>query len=1717
MEEDTTITSKTNLNSNNEFILVTSVQIDNIPNESDNIISDSVQVNTDNENAGPRHSPAKNEDSKNLSAATDLPQESSPPTPSKEEEAEKLESPQKDEANVLENEPPNTTATPHEPDNQDGVTNINIDINLTQINNTTEILSMPVNNIDSKELVEVIEVIKANDSEDESTKEQNPLEESSSEKLVEEQNKSVDNEIVDVAPQNAEKEPSKTRNRSSRELNSLLKSARESKIINECTQVKTKMRKSKTNDSSTSLDSIKPTRRGSTASQLSSSSGRSEKTPKRSMRSQNPDFVSKQKIFLSSVTGKLARDHWESVSEAESGDDANVSATRTPVKEFINNDSITKDKTPSRDVKKSRKKLPAISSNIKLTDSSETRSDAYCWHCHWNIEPYPEESRSEKSTDKLPAQCSICPRSFHYKCLTSYDKTKVASDPVNWVCPECLMIVHVENSVNRSPTMKKVSLGKLCELLQYAWDQIIAINGTEPFMDPVDRNEFPDYDKYIVNPMCLNQIKDNITNKCYGSTEAFLSDIQWIVHNSIIFNAAQSKLTVVARAIARASRVEMAEIETCPECYAGAHSRRLTYFTDVCSNPHILLWAKLKGFPHWPGKGMSVNSQGQVDVRFFGAHDRARVPAKDCYLYSYKDPNNFRTKRQDIYDSMQEAEEHVKNLTKKYGKFVHAPMHTKFDPTKWNEQLLSMIPNYECDLSTTRILDKHSNMASPALVKPKTTRNKGYHEIETDGSDEEGSSRSTIQDDSNTESLDKSLRRKLPNREPPSPIIETKRRRRSAFQESEVTSIVHSAATRRKRASSMFVEDRKKVSPKKPKRRRKSIFQDADITIRIRKSRKTAPEALSNDSITLLSKSILNPDLSKEITEALSEIPKFIISKESPQSITPIKITSPKSKQDVSISKETPRIVTSTPKSTEQMVTVETKTTPEKKDEKPERKVKPIRLVRNVMNRKSLSIKYDPESSKNEANKVEIKNKENDKSNGKELPKITVNHGDKRKIVNESKESNKTDKEQKPNTVNKEPTSSNENKDERNNLDKESKEVKRKIKILKSNNSPDVNDGLKKTTPKRSDNFSPSDDIAISNLTKTNTNKVQDVPHSSKVSYVHTLQQKTVRTPPTAVTIPITPSKATYEKCGPQNKRGHIVSTNVAATNNNNNNVFTSAPSQTLVGRVGVRSFARMQSPPAENRNRTVEVEVKREPIELDDATRQSEKMELMNNFRLRPVNPQSVPIRVQSGPPFSKPGPSKAVESHSKAKKSFPQSKNTEQSLSGKNTMVYIPAQSAAPIRFNQMISVGRVNGPTSVTPRQITPVRIPLPVSVVSTSIVNTVSPSVVAPPLTVSMPSTSSSVRMPVITNVNGQWALAIQPLTVGDSTVMNGVVNNNENTNRIEVNTENRNTPDFPRMQRVTSLNPLDPNTPSGTLPVPSCAGPITAKINQSSVKLTDFFRNLLVESIEKLDTPASAITFYKLQIEQMRWKHQQEILELKHNHNLMLVEVRSSVEKERTRFVNEARRTYMNELENAVNNVKSKQWCAYCHQEAKMYCCWNTSYCDEECQRAHWPQHCKVCRENKNLGNQLKSLDITVDGVNKPGVLTEKPGVFTEKPGVLTEKPGVFTEKQGTFTEKPGVFAEKPGVFVEKPTLGRPSGSTKPGQFIVGLVDDSRGGSTVRCVGSYLVPVTTQSQTVANPAPSVENNLQVVTTGGGYLIVGGTTPTCSNSTMTHTID
>lgn len=101
-----------------------------------------------------------------------------------------------------------------------------------------------------------------------------------------------------------------------------------------------------------------------------------------------------------------------------------------------------------------------------------------------------------------------------------------------------------------------------------------------------------------------------------------------------------------------------------------------------------------------------------VDVRFFGAHDRAWVHYKECYLFSEKDPNTFKQKRYDIEKcvavsprqpvmdssvnifSFQELNIYIENLRKVYGEFRYAPYKTTLDPENEMKQLLIFLPKY---------------------------------------------------------------------------------------------------------------------------------------------------------------------------------------------------------------------------------------------------------------------------------------------------------------------------------------------------------------------------------------------------------------------------------------------------------------------------------------------------------------------------------------------------------------------------------------------------------------------------------------------------------------------------------------------------------------------------------------------------------------------------------------------------------------------------------------------------------------------------------------------------------------------------------------------------------------------------------------------------------------------------------------------------------------
>ncbi|XP_077368812.1 MYND-type zinc finger-containing chromatin reader ZMYND8-like isoform X2 [Festucalex cinctus] len=311
---------------------------------------------------------------------------------------------------------------------------------------------------------------------------------------------------------------------------------------------------------------------------------------------------------------------------------------------------------------KKKKKPGAMNSN----KDQDGRNDFYCWLCH---------------REGQVLCCELCPRVYHAKCL------KLPAEPEgDWFCPECEKITVAECIETQSKAMTMLNIDQLSYLLKFAL-QKIKQPGTEPFQKPVSLEQHPDYAEYIFHPMDLSTLEKNIKKKMYGCTEAFLADMKWILHNCIIYNGGNHKLTATAKVIVKICEHEMNEIEVCPECYLSSCQKRDNWFCEPCSQPHTLVWAKLKGFPFWPAKALR-EKDGQVDARFFGQHDRAWVPINNCYLMSKEIPFSVKKTKSIFNSAMQEMEVYVENIRKKFGVFNYAPFRTPYTPNNQLQMLL---------------------------------------------------------------------------------------------------------------------------------------------------------------------------------------------------------------------------------------------------------------------------------------------------------------------------------------------------------------------------------------------------------------------------------------------------------------------------------------------------------------------------------------------------------------------------------------------------------------------------------------------------------------------------------------------------------------------------------------------------------------------------------------------------------------------------------------------------------------------------------------------------------------------------------------------------------------------------------------------------------------------------------------------------------------------
>lgn len=97
----------------------------------------------------------------------------------------------------------------------------------------------------------------------------------------------------------------------------------------------------------------------------------------------------------------------------------------------------------------------------------------------------------------------------------------------------------------------------------------------------------------------------------------------------------------LARDMERFCDLEMYDIEMCSDCFDRSNTMA-NWFTEVCNPPHLLIWAKMHGYPYWPAKVIGVVGRRfaniRIDVRFFGEHNRANVSPANCKLF-WDNPN----------------------------------------------------------------------------------------------------------------------------------------------------------------------------------------------------------------------------------------------------------------------------------------------------------------------------------------------------------------------------------------------------------------------------------------------------------------------------------------------------------------------------------------------------------------------------------------------------------------------------------------------------------------------------------------------------------------------------------------------------------------------------------------------------------------------------------------------------------------------------------------------------------------------------------------------------------------------------------------------------------------------------------------------------------------------------------------------------------------------
>ncbi|VDM16193.1 unnamed protein product [Hydatigera taeniaeformis] len=291
--------------------------------------------------------------------------------------------------------------------------------------------------------------------------------------------------------------------------------------------------------------------------------------------------------------------------------------------------------------------------------SSQEAVDDFCWICH-----RPGQLKS----------CSTCPRVYHSICSNApeAEKSGVIPSHESWQCALCRELASItlgtSDAAKWGPVVSNATYeNQLNKALAFMIDFMSIQSWAEPFRESVDSSENFGVPGAVRCPMDLRTLLQRVNDGQYKSTNAFLADFLWIIHNCFVSEEKpNSQLLVKARSLEQMCLCEIELLRACPTCYVNritalpvlpsttfvfpaiskcepriyrrpemrkpaehlnADLAEGLWFVKPCTVIHPVVWVRFEEGRRWPGKMMAELPNKLLLVSFFGTYSTRKTPA----------------------------------------------------------------------------------------------------------------------------------------------------------------------------------------------------------------------------------------------------------------------------------------------------------------------------------------------------------------------------------------------------------------------------------------------------------------------------------------------------------------------------------------------------------------------------------------------------------------------------------------------------------------------------------------------------------------------------------------------------------------------------------------------------------------------------------------------------------------------------------------------------------------------------------------------------------------------------------------------------------------------------------------------------------------------------------------------------------------------------------